>query len=75
MDLVLFFIPSQRNREKDLSSSSHSCLEGVTVCCMRVGDRRTLSIPPSMSLGYKRDGENVPPNSWLVYDVEMTSIH
>ncbi|KAI7738115.1 hypothetical protein M8C21_014524 [Ambrosia artemisiifolia] len=42
---------------------------------MRVGDKRRLTIPPSMSLGYKGDGENVPPNSWLVYDVEMTSIH
>ncbi|KAK9051535.1 hypothetical protein SSX86_028162 [Deinandra increscens subsp. villosa] len=52
-------------------------IEGLNVGLegMRVGDKRRLTIPPSMSLGYKGDGENVPPNSWLVYDVEMTSIH
>lgn len=27
------------------------------------------------SVGFKGTAENVPPNSWLVYDVEMTSIH
>ncbi|KAI3498494.1 hypothetical protein L1887_34269 [Cichorium endivia] len=52
-------------------------IEGLNVGLdgMRVGDKRRLTIPPSMSLGYKGTGENVPPNSWLVYDVEMCSIH
>ncbi|XP_076914553.1 peptidyl-prolyl cis-trans isomerase FKBP43-like [Bidens hawaiensis] len=51
-------------------------IEGLNVGLegMRVGDKRRLTIPPSMSLGYKGDGENIPPSSWLVYDVEMTSI-
>ncbi|XP_076945843.1 peptidyl-prolyl cis-trans isomerase FKBP53-like [Bidens hawaiensis] len=51
-------------------------IEGLNVGLegMRVGDKRRLTIPPSMSLGYKGDGENIPPNSWLVYDVEMTSV-
>ncbi|GJX80248.1 peptidyl-prolyl cis-trans isomerase FKBP43 [Tanacetum coccineum] len=52
-------------------------IEGLNVGLdgMRVGDRRKLTIPPSMSVGFKGTAENVPPNSWLVYDVEMTSIH
>ncbi|XP_071739712.1 peptidyl-prolyl cis-trans isomerase FKBP43-like [Rutidosis leptorrhynchoides] len=52
-------------------------IEGLNIGLdgMRVGDKRQLTIPPSMSLGYKGTGENVPPNSWLVFDVEMTSIH
>nr|XP_043624186.1 probable serine/threonine-protein kinase kinX isoform X3 [Erigeron canadensis] len=52
-------------------------LEGLNVGLdgMRVGDKRRLTIPPSMSSGYKGTGENIPPSSWLVYDVEMTSIH
>ncbi|KAI3764697.1 hypothetical protein L2E82_14710 [Cichorium intybus] len=52
-------------------------IEGLNVGLdgMRVGDKRRLTIPPSMSLGYKGTGENVPPNSWLVYDVEMCSVH
>ncbi|KAL8227991.1 hypothetical protein R6Q57_015575 [Mikania cordata] len=58
-------------------SGDKEVIEGLNVGLegMRVGDRRLLTIPPSMSLGYKGDGENVPPNSWLVYDVEITSIH
>ncbi|KAJ9563265.1 hypothetical protein OSB04_008425 [Centaurea solstitialis] len=52
-------------------------MEGLNVGLdgMRVGDKRRLTIPPSMSSGYKGTGENVPPNSWLVYDVEVTGIH
>ncbi|KAL6498784.1 hypothetical protein OROGR_028331 [Orobanche gracilis] len=41
---------------------------------MRVGDKRRLIIPPSM--GFRKHGaaENVPPDSWLVYDVELVSV-
>nr|POF08413.1 peptidyl-prolyl cis-trans isomerase fkbp53 [Quercus suber] len=38
---------------------------------MRVGEKRRLTIPPSMGYGSKGHGENVPPDSWLVYDVEL----
>ncbi|KAG2286754.1 hypothetical protein Bca4012_032729 [Brassica carinata] len=42
---------------------------------MRVGDKRRLIIPPS--LGYSEEGlkkENVPKNSWLVYEVETVKV-
>ncbi|KAK6162506.1 hypothetical protein DH2020_002347 [Rehmannia glutinosa] len=41
---------------------------------MRVGDKRRLIIPPSMGFGDDGMGENVPPNSWLVYDVELVGV-
>ncbi|KAI3444685.1 hypothetical protein Pfo_001350 [Paulownia fortunei] len=41
---------------------------------MRVGDKRRLIIPPSMGFGNHGMGENVPPNSWLVYDVELVGV-
>ncbi|XP_073038681.1 LOW QUALITY PROTEIN: peptidyl-prolyl cis-trans isomerase FKBP43-like [Primulina eburnea] len=41
---------------------------------MRVGDKRRLVIPPSMGYGKHGAGENVPPNSWLVYEVELASV-
>ncbi|KAL9176019.1 hypothetical protein ABFS82_02G151200 [Erythranthe guttata] len=41
---------------------------------MRVGDKRRLIIPPSMGFGDHAIGENIPPNSWLVYDVELVSV-
>ncbi|XP_075672272.1 peptidyl-prolyl cis-trans isomerase FKBP43-like isoform X3 [Castanea sativa] len=42
---------------------------------MRVGEKRRLIIPPSMGYGSKGHGENVPPDSWLVYDVELVKVH
>nr|XP_011469128.1 PREDICTED: peptidyl-prolyl cis-trans isomerase FKBP43 isoform X2 [Fragaria vesca subsp. vesca] len=42
---------------------------------MRVGGKRRLVIPPSMTYGSKGDGKNIPPNSWLVYDVELLKVH
>ncbi|KAL7083307.1 hypothetical protein ACP275_14G153100 [Erythranthe tilingii] len=41
---------------------------------MHVGDKRRLIVPPSMSVGKYGAGENVPPKSWLVYDVELVGV-
>ncbi|KAK9273135.1 hypothetical protein L1049_017942 [Liquidambar formosana] len=41
---------------------------------MRVGDKRRLIIPPSMGYGSEGDVENVPPNSWLVFEVELVGV-
>ncbi|KAL6499370.1 hypothetical protein OROHE_026033 [Orobanche hederae] len=41
---------------------------------MRVGDKRRLTIPPSMGFGDRGMGEDVPPNSWLVYDIELIGV-
>ncbi|GFP82265.1 peptidyl-prolyl cis-trans isomerase fkbp43 [Phtheirospermum japonicum] len=42
-----------------------------TGACMRVGDKRRLIIPPSMGFGDQGIGEDVPPNAWLVYEIEL----
>ncbi|XP_011090742.1 peptidyl-prolyl cis-trans isomerase FKBP43 isoform X2 [Sesamum indicum] len=41
---------------------------------MHVGDKRRLIIPPSMGFGDHGVENNVPPNSWLVYDVELVGV-
>ncbi|XP_059651547.1 peptidyl-prolyl cis-trans isomerase FKBP43-like [Cornus florida] len=41
---------------------------------MRVGEKRRLFIPPSMGYGSEGAGENIPPNSWLVYEVELVDV-
>ncbi|KAG8365721.1 hypothetical protein BUALT_Bualt17G0001400 [Buddleja alternifolia] len=41
---------------------------------MSVGDKRRLIIPPSMGFGEQENIEKVPPNSWLVYDVELVGV-
>ncbi|KAJ0981163.1 hypothetical protein J5N97_009418 [Dioscorea zingiberensis] len=40
---------------------------------MRVGDKRKLTIPPSMGYGNKNVGK-IPANSWLVFDVELVNV-
>ncbi|KAK4418765.1 Peptidyl-prolyl cis-trans isomerase FKBP43 [Sesamum alatum] len=41
---------------------------------MHVGDKRRLIIPPSMGFGDHGVGDDVPPDSWLVYDIELVGV-
>ncbi|XP_027361694.1 peptidyl-prolyl cis-trans isomerase FKBP53 [Abrus precatorius] len=45
----------------------------VGVNGMRIGDKRRITIPPSMGYADKRVG-SIPPNSWLVFDVELIDV-
>ncbi|CAA0809709.1 Peptidyl-prolyl cis-trans isomerase FKBP43 [Striga hermonthica] len=41
---------------------------------MRIGGKRRLIVPPSMGFGDSALEEDVPPNSWLIYDIELLSV-
>uniref|UniRef100_A0A2P2J6E6 peptidylprolyl isomerase n=1 Tax=Rhizophora mucronata TaxID=61149 RepID=A0A2P2J6E6_RHIMU len=41
---------------------------------LQVGGKRRLIVPPSMGYGSAGDGKKVPPNSWLVYDIELLKV-
>ncbi len=46
----------------------------VGVAGMQVGSRRQLTIPPEEAYGSRAQGASIPPNSTLVFDVEMLKI-
>ena len=41
---------------------------------MKVGGMRRLVIPSEMAYGSKRAAANIPPNSDLVFDIELIAI-
>ncbi|XP_050387866.1 peptidyl-prolyl cis-trans isomerase FKBP53 [Argentina anserina] len=47
----------------------------VGVKGMRVGDKRRLTVPPSMGYGHKGAPPQIPPNAWLVFDVELVAVN
>jgi FKBP-type peptidyl-prolyl cis-trans isomerase len=41
---------------------------------MKVGGKRTVTIPPDLAYGSSGQGDKIPPNATLVFELELVSI-
>jgi FKBP-type peptidyl-prolyl cis-trans isomerase len=41
---------------------------------MKVGEKKTLTIPPEKGYGARGAGSSIPPNATLIFDVELVAI-
>ena len=67
---------SSRKRDEAISFGLNQVIKGWTegVQGMKVGGTRRLFIPSEMGYGKKGQGEDIPPNSTLVFDIELLEV-
>ncbi|MCG8454060.1 MAG: FKBP-type peptidyl-prolyl cis-trans isomerase [Spirochaetales bacterium] len=72
MDGTEFDSSRRRNEPFKFNVASNQVIPGwdFALSQMKKGERRVIILPPSMAYGERGIGP-IPPNAWLVFDVEL----
>ncbi|MEE9493912.1 MAG: FKBP-type peptidyl-prolyl cis-trans isomerase [Gammaproteobacteria bacterium] len=70
------FVNSSGQDKKPMTVKIDEVIHGLTEALqlMSVGSRWKLFMPPSLAYGSRSTGLNIPPNSTLIYEIELLAI-
>jgi peptidylprolyl isomerase len=73
LDGTVFHDSSKRKGAFSFSVGVGDVIAGLdeSVMSMKKGEKRTVIIPPELGYGEKIAAGIIPPNSWLVFDIEL----
>ena len=66
----------ERGQPFSITIGTDSVIPGwlEAILAMKTGEVRTIVIPPKMAYGERAVGNIIPPNSWLVFQIQLLSI-
>ncbi|MDC7218362.1 MAG: FKBP-type peptidyl-prolyl cis-trans isomerase [Spirochaetales bacterium] len=66
----------ERGQPYSITIGTDSVIPGwlEAILAMKTGEVRTIVIPPELAYGERGAGEIIPPNSWLIFQIQLLAI-